>query len=154
MSIASQYVPSPASETEARTPSLDGALIHRLVELVALPEDTALWWTAMARRLDELDVAFWEHRSVMEGPSGLFAEVLAAEPRLAFALRACGREIDALAAELGRMRLLLAASMGQDDGVARVAASVADLVSAVRAHQGHVHTVLHEAFLVDIGFSG
>jgi len=154
MSIAWHQVPASHDAGAARTSLFDDALLHRLLELVALPEDTAAWWTALVHQVDALDVAFWDHRAAMESADGIFRDVVSAEPRLAFEVRGCERELERIAAQIAQLRLLLASFMGLDGGPARAVVEVSTVASAVRTHHRHVHALLHEAYVVDLGASG
>lgn len=141
--------------SRASTPTLfDEPLLTRIHELLAMSADTAAWWTALAHRIDDLADALWEHRTAMESPTGLFQDVLEDAPRLTFTVRSLERDLQELTAEVAQLRLLVSASMARHGGVPRAIESASETMAHLRAHHSRVHTLLYEAYTVDLGDSG
>ena len=77
-----------------------------------------------------------EHLAVTEGANGLYAEIVAADPRLGFAVKKLIREHDEFRRALkGRL------SSEQEEG----------LRALLERHQRRGNDLVHEAFVVDLG---
>ena len=83
-----------------------------------------------------LSDAIAEHLAVTEGEGGLYAEIVAADPRLAYAVQSLIREHDEL-----RRLLHSRLSDCQRDEAART----------LHRHTRRGNDLVHEAFVVDIG---
>ena len=154
MSIAPQHEHRPSSASSAAQRLFDDELLHRIEELLALPADTAAWWTALAHRIDQLDAGFWNHRAAMEGPRGLFQDVLRDEPRLAFQVKVLERDLGDIATDIAQLRLLVSASMGTEGGVPRALAGATEATALIRAHHRRIRALIHEAYTIDLGYGG
>ncbi|NUR63613.1 MAG: hypothetical protein HOV87_33875 [Catenulispora sp.] len=87
-----------------------------------------------------LSAAIAEHLAATEGESGLYAELVAADPRLAFAVESLIREH----AELRRaMRRDLSRDLSQ--------AQLADLARRLDRHCQRGNDLVYEAYVVDLG---
>jgi hypothetical protein len=126
----------------------------QLGELLRAQSGTAAWWTALVHQIDELGDALADHRAAMQGPKGLFADVLRDAPRLAFAVRSLDRELDELAAEAASLRLLSSAAMGAPGGEQRAVAAASRMVERLEAHHRRVRELLHQSYTVVLGESG
>jgi hypothetical protein len=153
MSTHAVHAPQLPTGSDAQEP-FDEWLLVRIEPFLAMPADTAAWWIAFRRWIDDLDAAFLDYRWRIGGPGGLLDEVRDQDPRLAFQVRVIDRELGEIATEIARLRLLVAASMGVDGGVPMAVGSASALVRVVRAHHRRLRTLLHEAYTVDLGVSG
>ena len=77
-----------------------------------------------------------EHLAVTEGEGGLYAEIVAADPRLGFAVKQLFREHDNL-------------RRGLRGGL--TAAQEAELLTALDRHQRRGNDLMYEAYAVDLG---
>lgn len=83
-----------------------------------------------------LSDAIAEHLAVTEGDGGLYAEIVAADPRLAFAVRSLIREHDEL-------RRLLHSHLSERQ--------CGEAARMLNRHTRRGNDLVHEAFVADIG---
>lgn len=113
------------------------------------PSDQVRWAERVHVALVELSADFREHVAVTEGPDGLYADILAAAPRLSEAVARLTREHAQIA------RLI-------DDVLTRVAAPGAGRVDTVRrlgtallgllvSHRQRGSDLVYEAYEFDVG---
>lgn len=126
-------------------------LFQRIGQLLTESTDTAVWRVALARGVDDLGAALWEHRAALEGQSGLLREIEGDAPRLVFAARLTHRELEELATTLAQVRQTISFSMGRPGGVSAVVAATASWLASARRHQERVATLVHDAYELDLG---
>ncbi len=135
------------AELRASVDALEGALA------APIPGRATHWVERVHAAVAELSADFREHISITEGPQGLYAGVLATEPRLSPGVRALVDEHVALRIEIDQVLLSL------ESGASRPAAAdlrergTTLLVHLVR-HRQRGADLVYEAYEVDIGGSG
>ena len=133
---AAGYV-SPAGQVEL-LPEMRG------VEMVlAEPASGTAWCARIYDRLVVLRAAFAQHIRSTEGAAGWYAEVLAAEPRLAGPIGALEREHRSIAAELDAL------CAGLDAAI--LATRCGELLHRLSGHRQRDADLLYEAYDTDLG---
>ncbi len=131
--------------------SADEFEVAHLERLLATEQPTALWWADLARLVDRLTDRLWEHRTAVEGPGGLHAELLEVQPRLAPAVERLELDHADMADRLVAARTLIGECAGDPDMVPLAMAEIGEIHDRLVSHQKRAATVVHDAHCVDIG---
>ncbi len=136
---------------EQATRSADEFELADLDRLLAVEAPTALWWAKAAKLVDRLTDRMWEHRTQVEGPHGLHAELIAEQPRVAPAIERLEADHAELAERFTATRSLIGECAGDPDMVPLVKTEIAEIRDQLESHQKRASAVVHEAHNVDIG---
>jgi len=137
-------------ETRRRHDAIDAAIEEVERALAAAGGRRARAWTdRVEARLEPVRAAIDAHAADVEGPEGLFDEIVAHEPRLADRIAALRQAHETL-----RDRAAALSARLQPDREADVAAArseAATLLADLRAHRATEADLVYEAFWTDLG---
>ena len=122
--------------------------------LAALAEThmaTGVWWSAVARALDDLAQRLEDEAAVDAGPDGALRRAVNDEPTLANRADSANAERVALQVRVRHLRLVVTESAGDPDQVAYVAAELRLLADGEERYQRTVREVVWDSLTRDIG---
>ena len=122
--------------------------------LAALAEThmaTGVWWSAVARALDDLAQRLEDEAAVDAGPDGALRRAVNDEPTLANRADSANAERVALQVRVRHLRLVVTESAGDPDQVAYVAAELRSLADGEERYQRKVREVVWDSLTRDIG---
>ena len=122
-----------------------------LESLSEAPVATGVWWSSVARALDDLDDRLAEEALVDKGPDGALNEAVAREPSLSNRAIEAEKELSRLVESSRRLRRTVAESAGDADKVAEVASELAALAVAEEHYRRRVRAVVWDSLTRDIG---
>jgi hypothetical protein len=144
---------SPESSVESAVPEHR----ERLAEAGAALErgaqrggDRRVWAEQVRVAATEVINALALHVDETESEGGLYAEIMAAQPRLAHAIDVLRKDHDVLFRSAGDL-LVLSAMATVDLDESRIRADASDLGRAIEKHQRRGLDLLYEFYEVDIG---
>ena len=122
--------------------------------LAALAEThmaTGVWWSAVARALDDLAQRLEDEAAVDAGPDGALRRAVNDEPTLANRADSANAERMALQVRVRQLRLVVTESAGDPDQVANVATELRSLADGEERYQRKVREVVWDSLTRDIG---
>jgi hypothetical protein len=122
-----------------------------LAALAEEPSASAVWWTSVARALDELSERLNLEALVDEGPEGALDEAVSREPSLSNRATKASRDLATLMEHTREVRRLVTREAGNPDHVADVAAQLLVLARAEEDYRRHVRSVVWDSLTRDIG---
>ncbi len=122
-----------------------------LETLADAPAATGVWWSSVARALDDLDERLAHEALIDEGPDGALEEAVAREPSLSNRATEAGKELSALVEKSRELRRIVASSAGDPEQVAVVAAELMALAEAEGRYRRRVRSVVWDSLTRDIG---
>ncbi|MEU8296845.1 hypothetical protein AB0C04_06120 [Micromonospora sp. NPDC048909] len=122
--------------------------LHALNRALAVAPEEPRWRERVVLRLAPVRRGFAEHVAVTEGPTGLYAELLAQAPRLDRGVRLLAREHLAVAAALGALQHAAELPAAPADELRDLAGR---LVRVLSRHRQHGADLLWQAYQTDLG---
>jgi hypothetical protein len=120
--------------------------MHALERALAAPAAEPGWWPVVSDRLGALRSAFAEHRRVTEGTDGLYAELLEHAPRLAYRVRALGRDHHTLARGIDTVCSRVRSAAPED-----MRGWASNLLRDLSRHRQRGADLVYDAYATDIG---
>lgn len=122
-----------------------------LTTLAESPVASGVWWSAVAKSLDELAERLELDAAVDAGPDGALNRAVADEPTLANRANSANAQRMALQVRVFELRRLVSQSAGDPDLVEQVARDLASISEAEVAYQRKVRAVVWDSLTQDIG---
>lgn len=126
---------------------------HRssLLALADEPLGSGVWWSAVARALDDLTERLAADAVLDAGPDGALDRAVTDEPTLANRATSANSERMALQVRVYELRRFVAEHAGDPDQVEHVATHVAFVAKGERHYEQKVRAVVWDSLTRDIG---
>lgn len=126
---------------------------HRssLLTLAAEPVASGVWWSAVARALDDLADRLDADAAMDAGPDGALERAVTDEPTLANRATSANSERMALQVRVFELRRFVAAHAGDPEQVEQVAAELAIVAKGEWHYEQRVRAVVWDSLSRDIG---
>lgn len=145
--------PDALARARARRHALAGAADGLEAALARPAGDAPAWRDGVASALDTLDAALADHIEEVEGPDGLYAEILERTPRLAHRIDLLRREHGELRDRLAAIRPLLADPVDARH-VEQAREEALELLKQISRHRHRGADLVFESYDADIGGEG
>ena len=127
------------------------AYYSSLTTLADSPAATGVWWSSVARALDDLAARLETDAAVDAGPDGALEKAVREEPTLANRANSANAERMALQVRVFELRKFVTEHAGDPEHVAHVAAQLAALCETEVKYQRKVRAVVWDSLTQDIG---
>lgn len=122
-----------------------------LASLAESPVASGVWWSAVARSLDELAERLELDAAVDSGPGGALEQAVTDEPTLANRANSAAAQRMALQVRVFELRRLVSSAAGDPDLVEKVATELASISETEVKYQRKVRAVVWDSLTQDIG---
>ena len=122
-----------------------------LSTLAESPAASGVWWSSVARALDELMEKLEQDAAVDAGPDGSLEKAVREEPTLANRANSANAERMALQVRVFELRQFVSANAGDAEHVDYVAAELAKVSETEVKYQQKVRAVVWDSLTQDIG---
>jgi hypothetical protein len=116
-----------------------------------IPGREAEWSDTLRKSLRRLQIDFAEHVAITEGPEGLYHDILASAPRLAYAVQRLLTEHQEVSAGVEALVLYLDDIHGQVEALEAVRERANRLLGRLVRHRQRGADLVFEAYETDIG---
>lgn len=122
-----------------------------LTTLAESPAASGVWWSSVARALDELMEKLEQEAAIDAGPDGALEKAVREEPTLSARANSANAERMALQVRVFELRQFVSANAGEAEHVEYVAAELAKVSETEVKYRQKVRAVVWDSLTQDIG---